>query len=81
MYRDSDPVTSPFITSDLPMVAWSETAGAELNGFGVLLYSGAEGGVEVWRCGSEGAGILPGVEGFHMFSESFHKQVCTCIAI
>jgi len=23
MYSDSDPVTSPLITSDLPMVAWS----------------------------------------------------------
>ena len=60
------------MTSDLPIVAWSDTAVAVLSGLGALvLYSDEGAGVEGWRCASAGAGevLLPGgVDGFHMFS-------------
>ena len=65
MYRDSEPVTSPLMTNDLPIVAWSEpvvaTAGrgaAELEDGS--LTTGAEGIVALGRSGSAG---LPGVAG------------------
>jgi hypothetical protein len=71
MYSDSEPETSPFTTSDLPMVACSPVATTGLAtvavaGLGVLdsymVGAGADG-----RVGSGGeGGIGPAWFGFHM---------------
>jgi hypothetical protein len=67
MYNDSDPVTSPLITSDLPRVACSWVFRGALAGRGT--FSGSAGGVnEVRGCGS-GLGVWLGeglFVGFHM---------------
>jgi hypothetical protein len=58
MYSDSDPVTSPLMTSDLPMVAWSAVllvATGRGAGAAADAGSGAEVvGVDTGRSGSDG---------------------------
>src|SRR5260370_14460783 len=68
IYKDSDPVTSPLITSDLPIVAWSELLVVVVTGRGIgggslllILETGAVVAVDVLeRSGSAGR---PGVAG------------------
>jgi len=63
IYSDSEPVTSPLITSDLPMVAWSAvvvvTGRGAAEGSGAVI-AGALGVDVVGRSGSAGR---PGVWG------------------
>src|SRR6185312_8725774 len=70
MYRDSEPVTSPLITKDFPMVAWSAVevaTGRAIVGAGSLtaaaFWTGAVG-----RSGSPGRGgvVMGWFVGFHM---------------
>src|SRR5215831_21237628 len=61
MYNDSEPVTSPLITSDLPIVAWSAVVvvtGRGAAGGSLALIAGALGVDVVGRSGSAGR---PGV--------------------
>jgi len=61
MYNDSEPVTSPLITSDLPIVAWSAVVvvtGRGAAGGSLALIAGALGVDVVGRSGSAGrAGV------------------------
>jgi hypothetical protein len=53
MYNDSEPVTSPLMTSDFPMVAWSVELIAALRGAAAGVGSAAVGMLDgVGRCGS-----------------------------
>src|SRR6185437_4181284 len=70
MYRDSEPVTSPLITRDFPMVAWSAVevaTGRAIAGAGSLT-AGALGTEAVGRSGSPGRGgvVMGWFVGFHM---------------
>src|ERR1700677_130090 len=66
IYKDSEPVTSPLITSDLPMVAWSEVVVVVATGRGtaggsLTLMLGAV--VVVVGLGRSGSAGRPGVAG------------------
>src|SRR5208282_2879545 len=74
MYKDSEPVTSPLITSDLPIVAWSEvvpTTGRGAAGGSLLGTTGAVVAVDALvRSGSAGRpGVAGWFVGFHIFVE------------
>src|SRR5271165_6312918 len=72
IYSDSEPVTSPLMTSDLPSVACSWVLSDELDGRGGM--TGSAGGVKE-RGGGSGVGVGAEVGvfvGFHMIdSKSF----------
>src|SRR5581483_2078010 len=64
MYSDSEPVTSPLITRDLPMVAWSAVAVVAATGRDAGAVSAAvEGVVGVGIAGRSGSPGRPGVVG------------------
>src|ERR1019366_1971935 len=64
IYKDSEPVTSPLITSDLPIVAWSEVVVVTARGTAAgsfMLITGAVVAVDV--LGRSGSAGRPGVAG------------------
>src|SRR5260370_32616927 len=78
IYKDSDPVTSPLITSDLPIVAWSELLVVVVTGRGIgggslvlILETGAVVAVDVLqRSGSAGRpGVAGSFVGLHIVVE------------
>src|SRR5579871_5649768 len=79
MYRDSEPVTSPLITRDLPMVACSWLFRSALRGAAAGVGSLKVGWVLI--VGFSGSGLvlgfglgllLGGLAGFHISNTSFH---------
>src|ERR1700690_157643 len=61
IYKDSEPVTSPLITSDLPIVAWSEVVLTTGRGAAGSLAIGEVVGIDV--VGRSGSAGRPGVAG------------------
>src|SRR5260370_17586185 len=64
IYKDSEPLTSPLITSDLPIVAWSEVVVVTVRGTAagsLVIMPGA--GVALDVLGRSGSAGRPGVAG------------------
>src|SRR5258708_26490601 len=77
IYKDSEPVTSPLITSDLPIVAWSEVEVAVATGRGIeagslvlIFVTGVVVAEALGRSGSAGRPDVAGCfVGFHIVLE------------